>query len=57
MGKGILVLYRQKDIFLSRRKDIEVAVEKLNKIGTVFCINESYFLYDKSNFIDQTFIK
>ena len=46
-----------KGHFFSRRKDIEEAVEKLNKIGTDFYINESYFLYDKSGFIDQTFIK
>ena len=46
-----------KGHFFSRRKDIEEAVEKLNKFGTDFYINESYFLYHKSNFIDQTFIK
>ena len=45
-----------KDIFFSRRKGIEEAVEKLNKIRTDFYINKSYFLYDKSGFIDQNFI-
>ena len=35
---------------------MEEAVEKLNKIGTDFYINKSYFLYDKSGFIDQKFI-
>ena len=35
---------------------MEEAVEKLNKIGTDFYINKSYFLYDKSGFIDQNFI-
>ena len=56
MGKKISSVLT-KGHFFSRGKDIEVAVEKLNKIGTDFYINESYFLYDKSNFIDQTFIK
>ena len=45
-----------KGHFFFRRKDIEEAVEKLNKIGTDFYLNESYFLDDKSGFIDQTFI-
>ena len=31
-------------------------MEKLNKIAIDFYINESYFLYDKSGFIEQTFI-
>ena len=35
---------------------IEEAVKKLNKIETDFYISESYFLYDKSDFIDQTFV-
>ena len=39
-----------------RRKGIEEAVEKLNKIGTDFYINKSYFLYDKSGSIVQRFI-
>ena len=43
-----------KGYFFSRRKGIEEAVKRLNKIGTDFCINKSYFLYDKSGFIDQT---
>ena len=38
------------------KKGIEDAVEKLNKIGIDFYINEIYFLYDKSSFIEQTFI-
>ena len=42
--------------FFSRWKRIEESVEKLNKIGTDFYIDESYFLYGKSSFIDQTFI-
>ena len=50
VGKRNLVLYQQKDIFFSRRKGIEEAVEKLNKNGTDFYINESYFLCDKSGF-------
>ena len=45
-----------KGHFWGGRKGIEEAVEKLNKIGTDFYINESYFLYDKHVFIDQTFI-
>ena len=55
MGKRISSV-PAKGHFFSRRKDIEEAVEKLNKIGTDFYINESYFLYDKHVFIDQTFI-
>ena len=43
-----LILYQQKDC-------TEEAIEKLGKIGTDFYINESYFLYDKSSFIEQTF--
>ena len=35
---------------------IEEAVKKLNKIETDFYISESYFRYDKSDFIDQTFV-
>ena len=31
-------------------------MKKLNKIAIDFYINESYFLYDKSGFIEQTFI-
>ena len=42
--------------FLSRKKGIEEAIEKLNTIGTDFYINESYFLYDRSGFIKQAFI-
>ena len=42
--------------FFSRKKGIEKAIEKLNKIGTDFYINESYFLYDRIDFIKQTFI-
>ena len=52
MGKRNLVLYQQKDIFSREEK----VLRKLNKIGTDFCINKSYFLYDKTGFIDQTFI-
>ena len=56
MDKKNLVLYRLEDIFFSRKKGIEEAIEKLNKIGTDFYINESYFLYHRSGFIKQTFI-
>ena len=42
--------------FFSRKKCLGEAIEKLNKIGTDFCINESYFLYDRDSFIKQTFI-
>ena len=52
MGKRNLVLYQQKDIFSREEK----VLRKLNKIGTDFYINKSYFLYDKSGFIDQNFI-
>ena len=52
MGKRNLVLYQQKDIFSREEK----VLRKLNKIGTDFYINKSYFLYDKTGFIDQTFI-
>ena len=52
MGKWNLVLYQQKDIFSREEK----VLRKLNKIGTDFYINKSYFLYDKTGFIDQTFI-
>ena len=45
-----------KGQFFSTTQGIEKAVEKLNKILTDFYINGSYFLYDKSGFIDQTFI-
>ena len=55
MGKRNLFC-TNKGHFFSRRKGIEEAVEKLNKIGTDFYINKSYFLYDKSGFIDQNFI-
>ena len=52
MGKRNLVLYQQKDIFSREEK----VLRKLNKIGTDFYITKSYFLYDKTGFIDQTFI-
>ena len=42
--------------FFSRKKGIEEAIEKLNKIGTGFYINKSYFLHDRSGFVKQTFI-
>ena len=45
-----------KGQFFSTTQGIEEAVEKLNKILTDFYINGSYFLSDKSGFIDQTFI-
>ena len=43
-----------KGYSFSSRKGIEEAVKRLNKIGIDFYINKSYFLYDKSGFIDQT---
>ena len=45
-----------KGHFFSRKKSVEETIEKLNKIGTNFYINKSYFLYNKSSFIEQTFI-
>ena len=42
--------------FFSRKKGIEETIEKLNRTGTDFYINESYFLYNRSYFIKQTFI-
>ena len=47
MGKRISSV-PAKGHFFSRRKDIEEAVEKLNKIGTDFYINESYFYMTKT---------
>ena len=47
---------RTKEHFFSRKKGVEEAIEKLNKTGTDFYINKSNFLYDKSSFIEQTFI-
>ena len=37
--------------FFSRKKGIEETIEKLNRTGTDFYINESYFLYNRSYFI------
>ena len=45
-----------KGHFFSRKKCIEEAIEKLGKIVTDFYINESYFLHNKSSFIEQTFM-
>ena len=47
---------RTKEHFFLRKKGVEEAIEKLNKTGTDFYINKSNFLYDKSSFIEQTFI-
>ena len=44
-----------KGHFFPRKKEVEEVIEKLNKIGTDFYINESYFLYNESSFIEQTF--
>ena len=49
-------LYITRGHFFSRKIVIEEAIEKLNKIGTDFYINESYFLYGRRGFIKQTFI-
>ena len=49
-------LYITRGHFFSRKKSIEEAIEKVNKIGTDFYINKSYFLYRRSGFIKQTFI-
>ena len=42
--------------FFSRKNGTEEAIEKLNKIGTNFYINDSYFLQDRSCFIKQILI-
>ena len=49
-------LYITRGHFFSRKKSTEEAIEKVNKIGTDFYINKSYFLYRRSGFIKQTFI-
>ena len=49
-------LYITRGHFFSRKIGIEEAIEKVNKIGTDFYINESYFLYGRSGIIKQTFI-
>ena len=41
---------------MSRKKGIEETIEKLNRTRTDFYINESYLLYNRSDFIKQTFI-
>ena len=55
-GQAELNFVSTKGHLFSKIEGIEDAVEKLIKLGTDFYINESYFLYNKSNFIEKTFI-
>ena len=45
-----------EDIFCPQKKDIEDKIIEYNDIPTKNFINESYFLYDKSNLIKKTFV-
>ena len=48
-GQEEFISVTTKGRFSSRIKGVEEAIEKLNKIGNDFYINESYFLFDKSS--------
>ena len=42
--------------FFPEQKTIEKNIKKYNDISTKYFVNESYFLYDKSNLIKETYI-
>ena len=42
--------------FFPEQKAIEDAIKKLNDVPVKYFVNESYFLYDKSDLIEETFI-
>ena len=42
--------------FFPEQKPIEDAIKKLNEVSVKYFINESYFLYDKSDLIKETFV-
>ena len=50
-------LFNSKDIFNTPQENlVKRAIENYIKKLTVSFVNESYFLYDKSNMIEETFI-
>ena len=50
-------LFNSKDIFnIPQENLVKRAIENYIKKLTVSFVNESYFLYDKSNMIEETFI-
>ena len=50
-------LFNSKDIFnIPQENLVKRAIENYIKKLTVSFVNESYFLYDKSNIIEETFI-
>ena len=50
-------LFNSKDIFnIPQENLVKRAIENYIKKLTIRFVNESYFLYDKSNMIEETFI-
>ena len=50
-------LFNSKDIFnIPQENLVKRVIENYIKKLTVSFVNESYFLYDKSNMIEETFI-
>ena len=50
-------LFNSKDIFNTPQENlVKRAIENYIKKLTISFVNESYFLYDKSNMIEETFI-
>ena len=50
-------LFNSKDIFnIPQENLVKRAIENYIKKLTISFVNESYFLYDKSNMIEETFI-
>ena len=45
-----------EELFSKKKKDIEEKIAEYEIIPTTNFINESYFLYDKSNLIKKTFV-
>ena len=57
INSGSVNLFNSKDIFKILQENlVKTAIENYIKKLTVSFVKESYFLYDKSNMVEQTFI-
>ena len=48
--------FLDKNHFYSHQKEITELIEEYNKILGKYSVNKSYFLYDRSNLIKNTYI-
>ena len=55
-GPNQLLLFPHKTLFFPEQKTIEEALKNYNNVAIICYINKSYFLYDKSDLIKETFI-